>query len=605
MSQNSFRFGAPPPTQPRREVPRPLGVSAPTPQQPAGQAGDVPPPLPARAPTTRPTQQRQPVFDPLFGGADIPDYENAPALPGRQAVDAPPPIPRRASIATAEVQPPPPPRPSKTQSMKAPKSVTQAMGSLSLDSLETKKHLTSAKVEMATDIPAELQSLELDRSSIKLEKEIGSGNFGKVFRGSIRLEDGTVVGGAIKTLLEKGAPSQKTQRAFLLEAQVMMEFDHKYVLKLLGVSVSETPWCMVSELCDYGDLLHLLRRAKRKDIMLTLEEKLRITAHICNAMAYLSSKQFIHRDLAARNCLVTTDGVVKIGDFGMSRLVIETDDYYRSQATDALPFRWMAVESMSHLKFTLKTDVWSFGIFCVEVFTYGAMPYGDLNDMVLQYKVEQGIRCQQPAGCPDALYQMLLRTWDVKPEARPTFPEIHTIISQLHQREVTRTPMGRELSKTMELLSIDDMPQDSSDPYKDLDGSQAVDAGVQSVSAALPVKLTTLDPLPACATAAIATQQSSYLFPGLSRPAAERLLLSQGRASEIDGCFLVRDSASTTGSFSLSVVFEGRVLHYRIIQAGSQFQFLGEKYDTVDELIDQHMLTAGRLPGVLSRPCVA
>ena len=49
---------------------------------------------------------------------------------------------------------------------------------------------------------------------------------------------------------------------------------------------------------------------------------------------------------------------MKIGDFGMSRLVLADEDYYRSQETDALPLRWMALESMESLKFTLKTDVW-------------------------------------------------------------------------------------------------------------------------------------------------------------------------------------------------------------------------------------------------------
>jgi hypothetical protein len=52
---------------------------------------------------------------------------------------------------------------------------------------------------------------------------------------------------------------------------------------------------------------------------------------------------------------------MQIGDFGMSRLVLADEDYYRSQETDALPLRWMALESLESFKFTLKTDIW-----CVE-----------------------------------------------------------------------------------------------------------------------------------------------------------------------------------------------------------------------------------------------
>lgn len=74
-------------------------------------------------------------------------------------------------------------------------------------------------------------------------------------------------------------------------------------------------------------------------------------------MAYLAAKKFVHRDLAARNCMVADDLTVKIGDFGMTRDIYETD-YYRKGRQGLLPIRWMAPESLKDGIFDSQTDVW-------------------------------------------------------------------------------------------------------------------------------------------------------------------------------------------------------------------------------------------------------
>lgn len=64
----------------------------------------------------------------------------------------------------------------------------------------------------------------------------------------------------------------------------------------------------------------------------------------------------LYRDLAARNCLVGENHVVKVADFGLSRLM--TGDTYTAHAGAKFPIKWTAPESLAYNTFSIKSDVW-------------------------------------------------------------------------------------------------------------------------------------------------------------------------------------------------------------------------------------------------------
>ena len=90
-------------------------------------------------------------------------------------------------------------------------------------------------------------------------------------------------------------------------------------------------------------------------------------------MAYLEAQNYIHRDLAARNILVGDGLSVKVADFGLARLIREQE--YEARVGARFPIKWTAPEAANFNRFSIKSDVWSFGILLTELVTYGRLPY--------------------------------------------------------------------------------------------------------------------------------------------------------------------------------------------------------------------------------------
>ncbi|CAI8015841.1 Tyrosine-protein kinase transforming protein SEA [Geodia barretti] len=123
---------------------------------------------------------------------------------------------------------------------------------------------------------------------------------------------------------------------------------------------------------------------------------------ISRGMQYLAERKFIHRDLAARNCMIDLNNVIKVADFGLSEKIYSSKSYFRievaGQGGVKLPVKWMAIESLNDDIFSEKTDVWSFGVTCWEVFTLGKGPYPGVDPFSLLRHLERGERLVKPAN---------------------------------------------------------------------------------------------------------------------------------------------------------------------------------------------------------------
>uniref|UniRef100_A0AAZ3QEC3 Tyrosine-protein kinase receptor n=1 Tax=Oncorhynchus tshawytscha TaxID=74940 RepID=A0AAZ3QEC3_ONCTS len=281
---------------------------------------------------------------------------------------------------------------------------------------------------------------EVGRDKINILRELGQGSFGMVYEGIakdiVKGEPETHV--AVKTVNESASLRERIE--FLNEASVMKGFTCHHVVRLMGVVSKGQPTLVVMELMTHGDLKSYLR-CLRPDSENnptgspppTLREMVQMTAEIADGMAYLNAKKFVHRDLAARNCMVAQDFTVKIGDFGMTRDIYETD-YYRKGGKGLLPVRWMAPESLKDGVFTAHSDCWSFGVVLWEISTLAEQPYQGLsNEQVLKFVMDGGY-LDRPDNCADRLHNLMSMCWQYNPKLRPSFQEIIEMLHKdLHQ----------------------------------------------------------------------------------------------------------------------------------------------------------------------------
>lgn len=259
-----------------------------------------------------------------------------------------------------------------------------------------------------------LDKWEVPKENVVINRRLGEGAFGMVYGGEAQLTSGMWTAVAVKTL--KAGQSMEDRLDFLAEAEAMKKFDHRNVIKLLGVCLQSEPIYTIMEFMLYGDLKTYLL-ARRNMVNEKMPDDCDISSKfltlyamdVAKGLAYLAQQKYVHRDIACRNCLVNAYRVVKIADFGMARPTFESDyyKYNRKSVRKLFPVRWMPPETLTLGLFTPASDIWSFGIVVYEVISFGSYPYQGLtNNQVLTY-VKNGNAPQIPLGVKPQLKGLL------------------------------------------------------------------------------------------------------------------------------------------------------------------------------------------------------
>ncbi|KAF4097276.1 hypothetical protein G5714_021284 [Onychostoma macrolepis] len=196
-------------------------------------------------------------------------------------------------------------------------------------------------------------------------------------------------------------------RDFEQEIEILKSLQHENIVKYKGVcySAGRRNLRLVMEYLPHGSLRDYLNKNKDR---IDHKKLLHYASQICKGMEYLATKRYIHRDLATHNILVESEFKVKIGDFGLTKVLPQGKEYYKVKEPGESP------------------------IFCDKLCSppteFLSMMGGDKQGQTIVYHLiellKTGSRLPQPMGCPSEMCEIMQECWDNDPSLRPPFKEL-------------------------------------------------------------------------------------------------------------------------------------------------------------------------------------
>lgn len=258
---------------------------------------------------------------------------------------------------------------------------------------------------------------------------VGQGCFGKVFKGR-RKQTGKIV--AMKFISKRGK-AEKDQENLRHEIGILQRLDHENIILLLDWFETNTDFVVVTQFA-YGELFEIFQDDKR----LPEAEVSNIGRQLVKALNYLHSEKVIHRDMKPQNVLVSSNGTVKLCDFGFARALSSHTTVLTSIKGTPL---YMAPELVQEKPYDGSVDLWSLGVICYELFV-GQPPFYT-NSLIALVQLIISKPVHYPDSMSSAFRSFLKGLLQKDPACRLGWPDLlsHPFVTET--RPVSHAPLTR------------------------------------------------------------------------------------------------------------------------------------------------------------------
>ena len=193
-----------------------------------------------------------------------------------------------------------------------------------------------------------------------LIKVLGAGGFGRAYLAASKSTKEFVVIKDVDLMdLEEKPRKLMEQEGFILQ-----KLSHPNIVKCIDTQIINEKAYIIMEYADDGDLKLKINEHKQKNIPFKEETILNWFIEICEAINYIHSQKIIHRDLKPNNIFLMKDNHIKLGDFGIARVLQESEAVANTQI-GTQPY--LSPEMVKGEPYDYRTDIWDLGIILYEM----------------------------------------------------------------------------------------------------------------------------------------------------------------------------------------------------------------------------------------------
>ena len=275
---------------------------------------------------------------------------------------------------------------------------------------------------------------DTERSVLSNMTKLNDGLFGEIFVANWRPQDGScdrrTEGDQVCVKVCRMDTRNANKREFINEIAVMKRITLQgniNVMALLKTDFTQEPLLAITEYCALGPLDVWLKQQSRE--MITTGQLVALCTQVANGTQFLVSNDVYHRALMASNCLLTSECVVKINGYGITRRHSDTSAFNENRSE----IRWKSPECICRGHHDENTVVWSLGVTFWEIFSMGAIPLGlNTNGEAFRLIATNKVSFGCPVDCPPRAYEIMKSTWRPTPK-RPSTEEVFNDMLALEQ----------------------------------------------------------------------------------------------------------------------------------------------------------------------------